>query len=68
MLTPLVLNHRKRNLASVSAKMAGRAMGRIVKVGKKIETICVVLRWCLSFFYVHFSKASGRILAVLVGE
>lgn len=35
MLTPLVLNHRLRGVASVSAKMAGRATGRLVKVRKK---------------------------------
>lgn len=34
MLTPLVLNHRLRDVASVSAKMAGRATGRLVKVRK----------------------------------
>lgn len=34
MLTPLVLNHRLRGVASVSAKMAGRATGRLVKVRK----------------------------------
>ena len=34
MLTPLVLNHRLIGVASVSAKMAGRATGRLVKVRK----------------------------------
>ena len=63
MLTPLVLNRLLRNLASVSAKMAGRATGRLVKVRKTSETIRIVLPWSLSFFYLRTSKAIDRFLA-----
>ena len=66
MLTPLVLNRLLVDLASVSAKMAGRATGRLVKVRKKSETIHIVLPWSLSFFYLRTSKAIDRFLASLI--